>query len=216
MMEYYPSYILPHANWHAIRNSELHSTFGHHHLIRLKRKDDGIKQAFQSQQFVTGLSTCLLSTRYKKRDAHWKFEQKQYGDYWNGRMEYIMPRKGLHAYSWDGEQEFYAINIAKLCRIRIDRKGLNTKGLPDKTKEICFTIQHTPTRGNFWHCDVFLSAVFFDGSSLILNDSQTEVEEKTIKKIGQIIRDMVFNSSFLIAKNKLRTHHINRHAYTTE
>ncbi len=212
-MEYYPSRILPHIRWHKIDSNALRNTLCHHYVVRQKREDDGIKQVFQSKEFITGISTYLLSTQYKKRDSHWRFAQKEYGDYWDGKKDSIMPRKKVSAYRWENKQECIGINIDNLCRVRLDRNGINLEGLPDRTKELRFVINHTPTRGNFWHCDIFLVAVLHDGIKIVLDEEQKLIGKNTIKKLGQIMRDTYLKHPILVEKEKLRTHHISKSAY---
>ena len=213
-MEYYPSRILPHTYWHKIDDKTLRNTLRHHYVVRLKRVDDGIKQTFQSKDFITGISTYLLSTLYKKRDTHWRFVQKEYGDYWDGKNDSIMHRTDVRAYRWEKKQGCIGINIDKLSRVQLDRNGIGVEGLPDGTKKLCFMINHTPTRGNFWHCDIFLMALLNDGSRIILNDKQDRIGEGAIKKLGQIMRDRYLKNPILLEKEKLRTRHVNISTYT--
>ena len=216
-MKYIPSRILPHTQWKPIDNHILCTSLKKLYVIRFvdnpKVSIDSCQDLFPSEQFWTGISTRLVSKQYKKCDIHWKIKNKLFNDPWDGTAWTIMPKSDRLSYQWLKQRRYVGLRIDALLSLRLDSGTVTTKGLPDYIKDYCFVLHHTPIRGNFWHCDIFLAAIKYDGELITLNSSQDSVDDRRAKKVAKIVRNKTIDKSLLIDRKRIRSYYISKSLY---
>lgn len=126
---------------------------------------------------IQDLSVSLLGI-YKKAHTELKFNKSgaEYSNYCEPDEEVQSP---IHLEHFDSDKlrSFWVIQIKNIVGKKV------TVNLDNVDKQAVSYVQHTPTKGNFWHYSVRWS---IDGKNIF--DMDKKVELKIAKKIGAIAR----------------------------
>ena len=213
-MKYIPSRILPHTNWRTIDEHVLLNELGQECLVRfVTKKQLRCQDIFKSDDFWEGISTRLLSTQNKKCDVKWEVKNEKYNDPWDGNASSILNKSNKKAYYWIKKRNYIGIRISSIKNLSCSASTVTTQGLPDCIENYNYAIRHTPTRSNFWHCDIFLGGVLRDGTNIALNASQSLIDERKVGKVAKIVRKETIRKEILINKKELIIHYIPKRYY---
>lgn len=216
-MKYIPSRILPHSNWRAIDDNVLLDNLGQECLVRFVTEKEikmlRCKDIFKSDDFWEGISTRLLSTQNNLTDVKWDVRDDQYNDPWDGRSSSALKKTDTKAYYRIRNRKYVGIRISTISKLSYSAATVTTKGLPDCIVDYNFVIRHTPNRGNFWHCDIFLGGVLKEGMQVVLNASQSLIDERKVGKVAKIVREKTMQEGIIINKKELKVHYIPKKYY---
>lgn len=191
MKEPYPLRILPKVSYKEIHIDDYFKKFFLLRQINTKenyrsRKNlcKALPQLLRTSTFANGISVNLLSV-FRKEDIRLSLDKTVgYYDAWTIGLPVTIPAdRDIHFQS----KHFVGFKISDLMQYQSQFPIRKSNGNLLRYDSLFFYIKHEPTKGNYWHFDIFFCGInSVTGGKYMLSD---EFNGRKIKKIADNIMD---------------------------